>query len=455
MTPCRRLGAAAMLARSAPRILTRRSVATAPLVRASFAPAHVHNDASFAPALVRHLPCTVWTRRDYSGKAVTVMATTGGDGGGNSAGSDANAMWKLALAAGSAGLMLVVARSSPEAQCDAAAQEMLSDGQKKIDRISSEKKNTKPGSFMAKIEVYGTMIVPYVNMALNVVDVIAPYIVKILQTLQAIYNYLPTTLLEALGGLAMCFFGGLYPLTIAAAETFRVSGGDEALSYLTHIWEELVTVHQANQADNKRDDDGDGVADVDQISKQQLMSRKTSLFLKTVNPSKLLDAYGGLAKAFAGVCATLKLQFAKVIALAVSIADAIRPVMIQFVAPLLVALIPSDYHKWVYPIIDVFCKIFAGSVAWFLYRIVAAVHSGIIGGLICTRALMRWANEKKYLSWKHEDTMLDEYLGWCLAATGVYFQVSNWMSVPFPLNILFLPVTMCETYLQWVVTWMD
>lgn len=30
-------------------------------------------------------------------------------------------------------------------------------------------------------QVYGTMIVPYVNMALNVVDVIAPYIVKILQ----------------------------------------------------------------------------------------------------------------------------------------------------------------------------------------------------------------------------------------------------------------------------------
>jgi len=305
------------------------------------------------------------------------------------------------------------------------------------------------------VQVYGTMVVPYVNMAFSAIDVISPYIVRAFEALKTVYNYLPTTLIEALGGLAMCFFGGLYPLTIAAAETFRVSGGEEALTYLTHIWEELVTVHQANQADNQRDDDGDGVADIEQISNKQLMSRKMSLFLKTVNPSKLLDAYGGLAKAFAGVCATLKLQFAKVIALAVSIADAIRPVMIQFVAPLLIAFIPTDYHKWVYPIIDVFCKMFAGSLAWFLYRIVAAVHSGIIGGLICTRALMRWANERKYLSWKHEDTMLDEYLGWCLAATGVYFQLSNWMSVPFPLNILFLPVTMCETYLQWVVTWMD
>ena len=34
-------------------------------------------------------------------------------------------------------------------------------------------------------------------------------------------------------------------------------------------------------------------------------------------------------------------------------------------------------------------------------------------------------------------------------------QVSNWMTVPGPLNVLFFPVTICETYLQWVVTWVD
>ena len=34
-------------------------------------------------------------------------------------------------------------------------------------------------------------------------------------------------------------------------------------------------------------------------------------------------------------------------------------------------------------------------------------------------------------------------------------QVSNGMAAPFPLNIVFLPVTACETYLQWVVTWMQ
>jgi len=292
-------------------------------------------------------------------------------------------------------------------------------------------------------------------LAVGAIEFIIPYIVKAFQVGKAIYEYLPVTIIEALGGLAMCFFGGLYPLTIAAVETFRVSGGEQALKYLSHIWEEVAAVYEANKVDNTVDADGDGVADVKQMSNKDIATRKLSLVLKTINPSKVLEAYGGLAKACAGVLATLKLQFAKVIALAASIADAIRPVMIQFVAPLLVAVIPSDYYKWVHPMIDVFCKFAAGSIAWFMYRVVAAVHSGIIGGLICTRALMRWANEKKYLSWKHEETMLDEYLGWAIAACGVYFQVSNWMSVPFPLNIIFLPVTMLENYLQWVVTWMD
>ena len=285
--------------------------------------------------------------------------------------------------------------------------------------------------------------------------------------------------------------------------------------------------------DNKKDDDGNGIADVNEIDKQQLMTRKLALALKTVNPNRMLEAWGGLAQAFAGVCAILKVQFAKVISLAVSIADQLRPVMVQFVAPAMVQILPSDYHHWIFPVIDVMSKVIGGSCAWFLFRVLAAVHSGMIGGLMCTRALLRYANNKKLFNLNHEETMLDEYTGWALAACGVYFQVfrpeqrqsarerdrettrtrersserempsrrcrecvcvcvcacvrhrppwcpcvcvttytyidecihlrlsslltltraymtqlSTGMSAPFPLNILFLPVTFCETYLQ-------
>ena len=38
----------------------------------------------------------------------------------------------------------------------------------------------------------------------------------------------------------------------------------------------------------------------------------------------------------------------------------------------------------------------------------SAEHAGVVGGLICTRALLRWANEKQLISCKHDETMLDE-----------------------------------------------
>ena len=33
-------------------------------------------------------------------------------------------------------------------------------------------------------------------------------------------------------------------------------------------------------------------------------------------------------------------------------------------------------------------------------------------------------------------------------------QISNGMAVPFPLNVVFLPVSLTETWLQSAVTWM-
>jgi len=78
--------------------------------------------------------------------------------------------------------------------------------------------------------------------------------------------------------------------------------------------------------------------------------------------------------------------FARVTSLAISISDSIRPVMVQFVAPALIAVIPSDYHHWIFPMIDVACKAIGASIAWFLFRVLAAVHSGIIGWLACARA---------------------------------------------------------------------
>lgn len=372
------------------------------------------------------------------------------DGHDSGGGSASGFLRGLCASTGSSCILLLLAGGAAESECSD-----QSDEEQRLQRMSESKVQKTMPPTLRNIEAFGTMLVPYVNKTFAAIDVIAPSVVHAFQTGRAIYTALPITVIEALAGLALCFFGGVYPLTVAAAEAFRASGGTVAVQSLAALWAEIIAVYEANKADNARDEDGDGVADVQQISRKELLGRKVALVMKTADPEKLLEAYKGLAQAMAGVCAALKLRFAKVLALAHSIAAAIRPVMVQVLGPVLIALVPSDYHKWISPTIEVSCKVLAGSVAWFLYRLVAALHSGVVGGLICTRALLRWANEKQLISCKHDETMLDEYAGWLLAAFGVYFQVSNWMTVPVPLNVLFFPVTICETYLQWVVTWVD
>ena len=71
-------------------------------------------------------------------------------------------------------------------------------------------------------------------------------------------------------------------------------------------------LEDANSVDDSKDDDNDGIADVLQISNEELMKRKCLLFLRTVDPKRITDAIGGINAGFLAVAATLKMQFAKV-----------------------------------------------------------------------------------------------------------------------------------------------
>jgi hypothetical protein len=210
-----------------------------------------------------------------------------GERGGGSKGEHAydgkTDAWKLLVPAAGLGCMMMANQGdATEARCD--GEEMstaqMSTEQLKIASMSANKASGNQSPFMAKIEAYGTMAVPYINMAVDAIEVVAPVAVRGWQIVRSVYNALPITIIEALGGLAMCFFGGMYPLTIAAVQTFQVSGGDVALKCLEDIWEELVAVYEANQADNHRDDDGDGIFDVEQVDNKELLSRKMALVFK-------------------------------------------------------------------------------------------------------------------------------------------------------------------------------
>ena len=53
----------------------------------------------------------------------------------------------------------------------------------------------------------------------------------------------------------------------------------------------------------------------------------------------------------------------------------------------------------------------------------------------------------------HPDTSyFDEAVGYSLAALGVAWQLATAFSLPFPLNLLLLPLTVVEWFLRWQVT---
>jgi hypothetical protein len=66
------------------------------------------------------------------------------------------------------------------------------------------------------------------------------------------------------------------------------------------------------------------------------------------------------------------------------------------------------------------------------------------GGVMFARNILTYLDEMKYVSINHEETYLDEIVGYGLALLGLYFQLAFNFGLPFPLNIILFPFTIAE-----------
>jgi hypothetical protein len=155
---------------------------------------------------------------------------------------------------------------------------------------------------------------------------------------------------------------------------------------------------------------------------------------------------------FFAVLATLKIQFAKAITLGNAIADVLDKYVTKLLEPALRAALPEEYKKWAHPIVTYTLRTVAISIAWFVQRVISAFHSAIRGGLMCSRNVLAYLGKKGYIPpIDDKDTYIDEIAGCILAFLGFYFQLRYGFSVPFPLNVLLFPFTICEWFLMWMV----
>lgn len=301
---------------------------------------------------------------------------------------------------------------------------------------------------------YLALFFKYVAKPLIVVIMAYVWVVK---KLYYVYTLLPMNVVQMIFGVALCFFGGVYFTVLAAAEAFRSFGGQALLDEVSFCWEQAMLIQEASDKDDAVDANKDGIVDVNQMSTNELISHKAKVAMVALTePEKLTNALQYLLTAYLSVLATLRMQFAKTVALALGIADMIQLPFVRVLGPLLALIMGKDLNHWVAPIISTSVKIIAVVVATYVQSMISAFYSAIRGGRLFGEAAMNLAGP--YLPdslitkpFDPNNSYWDEAIGFPLAAVGFWYQFTHGFALEFPYSVALFPCTAVEYFLRWQV----
>lgn len=306
-------------------------------------------------------------------------------------------------------------------------------------------------------------IKPNLTLAIKILAASQGWVSFVVRWVGRIYNMLPFNVAQMIFGAALCYFGGTFTTTIAAAEAFRTMGYERASADVKALMVELEPLWVANDADDEVDDDGDGIADVDELTPPELLQRKIFIIVTTVkNPDRIQSAIGSIYAALLAVLATLKLEFAATTAMAMGVADMIKKPLIRLGKPKLELVLPPASHQWIEPTIDSTTRIVAISLAWYLQVIISAFYSALRGGKLFASGLFNILVEKAKVGivlcpgmvgvdYDPDDSILDDVIGWIIAAQGFMFQFNTGFSLPFPFSLILFPLSFFEWYLRFQI----
>lgn len=307
-----------------------------------------------------------------------------------------------------------------------------------------------------KLRPYLEKATPFVVIAADTFEKLLPILIAYYVKLKYFYATLDPYHLEFLApavmGLVMCFFGGSYMTLIAAVEAYRQSGWESTKKCIDDLMSDFQKVAHASAKDDAVDHDNDGVADVKQISPSELATRKSLLFLRTIDPVRFSSALTGLQTGFMVVVATLKVQFVKAIALGAAIAEVLDVPATRYCVPVLETLLPEGYKRWAGPLVCYTVQSISVSVAWTLSRVISVFHSALTGGVLAARNIMDYLDTMGFYKINHEETIMDEVAGYVLALLGVWFQLSFAFQLPLVLRLALFPFSLAEWFLMAMVT---
>ncbi len=254
-------------------------------------------------------------------------------------------------------------------------------------------------------------------------------------------------------GLILMMFGGTFFTTIAAVEAYRIFGWKGSYDALCVIHANARAAIDASKKDDEKDDNNDGIADVKQISSHQLITRKLMLILRTVDPVQVNAAIAALGAGSLAVIATLRSKFANAITLGISLGQMGQKAASPYTEPALKRIIPAEYHRWIPVATHYLCASIGMSLAWFIERIISAFHSTLRGSHLFTAGLIFYLIKLGKISEadaKKSDKIFG-LVGIAIGTIGFYWQISHLFNLPFPFNILLMPIRIVETLLMHVV----
>ena len=183
-----------------------------------------------------------------------------------------------------------------------------------------------------------------------------------------------------------------------------------------------------------------------------MLGNPSSSSVALSNAVMAFAAIAGIYTGWIAVQGTLRIEFAKTITLGVSMAQCVEYPVLKYVLPIVTPLAPKEVQHWGPTAVSAATKAAAVWFAWTLQVYVSAVQSAMRGGLLFSRGLMAYANKTGRLQLRADDSLVDEFVGYFVAALGFYVQWNLGFDLPFPFNLIMFPFTMIEWYIRWSIT---
>lgn len=251
-------------------------------------------------------------------------------------------------------------------------------------------------------------------------------------------------------GLALCFFGGAYTMLIAVVETVRLLCWEDLRKSFAVLRHNYELAAEQNRKDNMVDADGNGVADVEEIDKGELFSRKAALFMKSVDIESVQTAVRSIGAAAMSVIAALRVKLARSLALGGSLANMAREYVNLEKA--LNEVLPPEMRKWAGVLSNLILATVTMTLATLLSGIISIVHCCLRGSDMFVQHAIHIARERGLLedNISMESTKAKALVA-VVAAMGFFWQASHSDAQPFPINLLLLPLNVAEFLLNLVV----